>query len=423
MAKIKNIVAEEIIDSRAFPTILGRLFLDNGSMVETSVPAGTSIGKYEAVELRDGDMSRFGGMGVSKAVSYINNLIAPKLVGVDPQKQQEIDSWLIKADGTKDKSKLGANTILTISQLATKAASATLGIPLFAYINKLYKDLYKSEIKLERIPVPLFNIINGGKHANDALNFQEFHVIPSSSFSFSKAYQIGVEFYHELRQVLLYRNSNTSVGEEGGFAPNFATNTDALEILKETLVRRNLKLGVDVFFGLDLAASYFYKDDRYVIRDRAHPMKVDEYLQFVTALTKNYSILILEDPINQDDWSSWSRLNSTISQNVYLTGDDLIATNKERLEKAIKEKACSAVIIKLNQIGTVTETLGVVDLARKNNLSYIFSHRSGESNDSFIADFSVGIQADFVKFGGPSRGERVAKYNRLWEIERQELKV
>lgn len=422
MANIKRIYAYEIIDSRGLPTIEGKMVLDNDREVATSIPAGTSIGKYEAVELRDSDPNRFDGMGVTQAVSYINDLIAPKLIGVSPLKQQEIDAWLVKADGTKNKSKLGANTTLTISQLSVKAAAADSGLPLFIYLNQLYEKIFKSKIKIERIPTIMFNAINGGRHANNNLDIQEFHLIPSSSFSYTKAYTIGVELFHELKKVLEHRNANISIGEEGGFAPNFPSNVDALEALTQAINQKKLKPGVDVFIGMDMAASYFYKGDRYVIRDKEHPLKTDEYLEFVNNLIKDYSILILEDPINQDDWESWKRLNQSLNREIYLVGDDLLTTNKDKLLRAIKEKACTSVMIKPNQIGTISETLEVINIAKNNNFNFVVGNRSGETNDSFIADLSVAVQADFVKFGGPTRGERVAKYNRLWQIEREELK-
>ena len=248
MAKIKNIYAYEIIDSRSFPTIEGRLVLDDGRSVVSSIPSGTSIGKYEALELRDNDKSRWDGMGVSQAISYINNLIAPKLVNASPLKQQEVDSWLIKADGTKNKSNLGANVTLVISELMVKAGALESGLPIFRYINRLYEQIFKTKIPLEKIPAPIFNIINGGKHANNNLDFQEFQIIPSSSYSFSKAYEMGVEIFHELKRMLEYRNANVSVGEEGGFTPNLVTNLDAIEIIIETLNQKKLQLGVDIFY-------------------------------------------------------------------------------------------------------------------------------------------------------------------------------
>lgn len=422
MLKIKGIRAYEIIDSRGLPTIEGKLLLDNGIEVTTSIPGGTSVGKYEALELRDNNNNRFMGKGVMQAVNHINTLLGPKLVGVSPSKIVDVDRWLLEADGTKNKSRLGGNTSLTISQLMAKAAAKEQGVPLFRYLNSLYAQLSKSEIKIGKIPTPIFNVINGGKHANNTLDFQEFQIIPSSSLSFSKAYQLGVEFFHELKEVLIYRNANTSVGEEGGFSPNFSTNIDAIEVLSETIIRKKYQIGVDVFLGLDVAASHFFKDNTYIIREKPHPLKVPDYFEYLQDILSKYSLLVLEDPFDQDDWSSWTKLSSLISRETYLVGDDLICTNKERLDRAIKEKACSTVLIKPNQAGTITETLEVIDIARKNNFNYIISHRSGETNDSFIADLAVAVQSDFTKFGAPSRGERVAKYNRLWEIEREELK-
>ncbi|TAL60354.1 MAG: phosphopyruvate hydratase, partial [Bacteroidetes bacterium] len=300
--------------------------------------------------------------------------------------------------------------------------AADAGIPLYLYINNMYNRLFKTSLKIEKIPSPIFNIINGGKHANNNLEFQEFQVIPSSSFSYSKSFQIGVEIFHELKRVLAYRNANISQGEEGGFSPNFTTNVDALEVLVETIIQKKLKPGLDVFLGLDIAPSYFYKNNLYHIKDTPHPLTAHEYLEFIMKLVKDYTILCLEDPIYEDDWQNWDKLNLAIPSHLYLVGDDLLTTNKERLERAIKEKACTTILVKPNQIGSISETLEVIDVARKNNFNYTVSHRSGETNDTFIADFAVAVQSDFVKFGAPSRGERVAKYNRLWQIEREELK-
>ncbi|NTU72712.1 phosphopyruvate hydratase [Candidatus Roizmanbacteria bacterium] len=421
MGKITKIIAYEIIDSRGYPAIESRLTLDNGIEVVTSVPSGSTVGKYEALELRDNDPARFDNMGVRKAVSYINELLSPKLIGIQPTKQVEIDYWLIKADGTKNKSRLGANTTLAISQLLTKAAAADNHIPLFRYINTLYKSIFAKDIVIDRIPSPIFSIINGGKHANNNLDFQEFQIVPSSSFNFAKAYQIGVEVYHELKRVLEYRNASVSVGEEGGFTPNFSTNLDALEVLNEALNQRNLKPGLDVFFGLDIAANHFYKDDRYIVKDKPHPLKREEYIEYLLHLLSVYSVLAIEDPLQDDDWDGWKKMSESTPEQTYLVGGNLLATNKERLSRAIKESSCSSILIKPSQIGTVTETLELINLARQNKFSYIISQRSGETNDTFVADLAVGLQADFVRFGAPSRGERVAKYNRLWQIESLEM--
>lgn len=418
---IKSITAYEIIDSRGYPTIEVCGLLSNDREIFASVPSGTSVGKYEALELRDKDPKRFDGMGVTHAVNIINEVLAPKLVGVSPSKFREVDEWLIKADGTKNKSKLGANSTLALSEMFVKAAAKEQGASVYKFINSAYASRFKTELPLTKLPTPIFNIINGGKHANNNLEFQEFQIIPSSSLPYTKAYQIGVEVFHELKRVLLYRNANVSVGEEGGFAPNFTTNIDAIEVINETVLQKNLKMGLDVFLGLDVASSHFFKDDRYYVKDKPHPLTKEEYLEFIVSLTKNYSMLCIEDPLNQDDFEGWSKLLKSMARDIYLIGDDLLATNKERLERAIKNKACSMVLVKPNQIGTISEIMEVVQIAKSNDLAVLVSHRSGETNDSFIADFAVGVQADFVKFGAPSRGERVAKYNRLWQIEREKL--
>ncbi len=420
MASIKKITAYEILDSRGYPTIEASLELDRGCTVVTSIPSGTSLSKYEASELRDNNSERFNGKGVSQAVHYINELIGPKIVGVSPLKQTEIDNWLIKADGTKDKSKLGANTILAISQLVAKAGALASEIPLYRYLNTIFEKKTQSKVSIDKISTPIFSLINGGKHANNNLDFQEFEVVPSSSFSFSKSLQLVSEIFYELKEVLIFRGANISVGEEGGFTPNFATNLDGLEILKETFNRKKLKLGMDVFLGLDIAASHFYHHERYLLREKTQPMRLNDYLNFIDKITTTYSLLVLEDPLSEDDWEGWKNLYEKIRKEIYLVGDDFIGSNKERLIRAIKEKTCSSIVIKPNQIGTITETLEIADLAKKNDFSIIISHRSSETNDDFIADLSVALQADFVKFGAPSRGERVAKYNRLWAIERQE---
>ena len=304
-----------------------------------------------------------------------------------------------------------------------KAGASVQKLPLFQYINYLYNTQTGSQLKITKIPTPIFNIINGGKHANNTLEFQEFQIIPSSSNSFSKSYQMAVEIYHELKRVLIYRNANVSVGSEGGYAPNLSSNIDALEILNETFSKKKIKPGLDVFIGLDIGATNFYKDQRYYLKNFPHPLTRDDYINMLLDMLKQYAILVIEDPLQEEDFKGWAVFSSKISKEVYVIGDDLLVTNKERLQKAINEKSCNSILIKPNQIGTITETIDVINTARKNNFGIIVSHRSGESNDSFIADFGVGVQSDFVKFGAPSRGERVSKYNRLWEIEREELKL
>ncbi|MFA5136867.1 MAG: enolase C-terminal domain-like protein [Patescibacteria group bacterium] len=421
MSTIKSIYAYEIIDSKGIPTIEARLTLDTDEYVTTSVPGAAGNPSKEPVDLKDEDPNRFTGMGVLHAVSYINELIAPKIKGASITKQIEIDKWLMEADGTKNKSRLGVNTILTISQLIAKAAARSARIPLFRYINKLYQTVYKQDLPIEKIPTPIFNTINGGAHANNTIDFQEFQIIPSSSFSFGLAYQKTVEVFFELKQVLEYRNATTAVGEEGGFSPNLTTNLDALEILVETITQKKMKCGLDIFLGIDLAASRFYKNGQYTIKDKSHSLKGDEYSDFLQNITQNYSILAMEDPFAEDDWEGWKKFTSKVSSSIYIIADEAVRMNREKLAYAIRENACTSFLIKPNQIGTLTGVLELVNIARINNVSYIVAAVSSETNDDFIADLAVAIQSEFVKFGAPTRGERVAKYNRLWQIERDEL--
>jgi len=419
MAKIKQIVAYEIIDSFGWPTLAGKLICDNGIEVTTSVPSSASTNKYAAYHLRDDDENRFFGKGVSQAVYFINNLIAPKLIGVDLSKNLAIDNWLVKADGTKNKNKLGGNTTLLISQLVAKAGAKCNQLPFYVYLNQLYTQLTKEKIKIEKIPTPIFNLLSGGKHGENSLDFQEFEIIPSSRFNFSQSLQLGVEFYHTLRKIIISKGAIPSAGLEGGFTPLLSTNVDALEILKETAAQKKLTLGLDIFFAIDLAASYFYKNEHFVIKDRTKPLKKDDFFSFLQLLIKNYPILLLEDPAYFDDLPYWQYLSSNLPKEVYLVADDLVAGNKDRLVMVIDKKAASGLVIKPSEIGTIYETFILVEIARKNQLTYIISHRSNETNDDFIADLSVALQSEMVKFGAPARGERVAKYNRLWEIERE----
>jgi len=417
MVKIKKIIASEILDSRGFPTIEGRLILDNDKEVIATASSGESRSKYEGVEIRDLDENRYDGLGVKKAVSYINDLIGPKLIGVSPEEQIDIDYWLIKADGTENKSLLGVNTLMTVSQLILKASAIQQNLPLYKYFNSLYNQTFKKQLSIEKIPAPIFCLINGGKHGAKNLEFQEFQIIPSTSLNFSGSLQLAVEMYHGLKKVLDYRNAGTTVSEEGGFAPNLLTNIDGLEVLRETLLQKKHQLAADVFLGLDLAASQFYKNGRYIIKDKANPLTVSEHIEYLHEINKEYSLLLLEDPIDEEDFENWRKINSQLGSNTYIVGDDLIAGNKKRLLRAINEKAASAVVIKFNQTSTISEMLEIINLAKTSNFKIIFSHRLGETNDPIIADLAVGIQADFVKFGAPVRGERVAKYNRLLEIE------
>lgn len=412
MPKITRVVAREILDSRATPTIEVSVLTDTGTYGTASVPSGAGVGKYEDVELRDGDPSRFHGNGVLKAVNNAQSVIGPKLVGMEISEQEKIDKLMIDLDGTNNESKLGANAILAVSIASLKAAANSYRLPLFKYIGDRYRP--GSALK---IPGPIFNLINGGKHGAGNLDFQEFHVIPSTQMSFSNALRAGTETWANLKDELIHRNAIHSVGDEGGFAPNLFTNADALELMALVIKNSNYRLGQDLYLGLDVAADEFYKDGKYNIKDAPRPLSRTELTDLYINLSKDYGLLGLEDPLDQEDWAGWTELSRTLPTSVMVIGDDLITTNSKRLQKAIDNKSCNAVIVKPNQIGTVSETIELLRLALANNITTIASHRSGETNDSFIADFAVGMGTNYAKFGAPDRGERVAKYNRLLEIE------
>lgn len=416
MAKISQIKAREILDSRGNPTVETKVFLDDETVSVVSIPSGASLGKYEAIELRDKDEKRFGGMGVLKAVDNVNKVIGPGLVNVDPSRQFEIDRWMVKTDGTENKAKFGANTILSISLGIARASAISQKIPLYQYINTLFTKLGKN-VKIIKIPTPTFNVINGGKHGAGNLDFQEFHIIPATSKKFHEALKVGVEVYNLIEEVLVKKNAIHSVGYEGGFAPNLYTNLDALEIIMQAVKNSSYRFGADIFLGLDIAAGQFYKNNTYRIKDKQNPLNSSQFINYILELNNQYHLLILEDPLDDDDWEGWISLTEKLGENTIIVGDDILATNPQRLQKAIDKKACTAILVKPNQIGTLTETLEVVKLAQDNNFKTVVSHRSGETNDTFIADLAVGVQSDYVKFGAPARGERVVKYNRLLEIE------
>lgn len=419
MSTIKQITAREILDSRGYPTLEAKLVMDSGETVTAQAPSGESLGKFEGTELRDRTETRYAGMGVLRAASYITDLIGPKLVGVDVTRQTDIDAWLVKADGSKDSSKLGVNTIMTVSQLVLKAAAASHKQPMYRYFNSLYNSQFEEKITLEKMPSPVINMINGGKHGTKNLEFQEFHIIPSTSLSFAKALEVGASLYLAVKNVLEYRNAGISVSEEGGFTPNLLTNGDALEVMRETVISQKMNLGVDVFFGLDCAPSFYYKKGKYVVKDMPQPLSVDEYVNFMLELVNKYTILFLEDPIDEEDYDGWKKIMEKTGEKTYVVGDDFVAGNHERLAKAIKEKACNSILVKFNQVPTISDILTYVNTIKKAGHKVIFSHRLGETTDTIIADLAVAIQADFVKFGAPVRGERVAKYNRLLEIEKE----
>ncbi|OGM74902.1 phosphopyruvate hydratase [Candidatus Woesebacteria bacterium RIFOXYB1_FULL_38_16] len=417
MTKISRIWAREILDSRATPTIEAAVQLENGIVSVFSVPSGASTGSYEALELRDGDESRYLGKGVLKAVNNVNQILGPGLIqaGIDVADQKSIDERLIQMDGTENKQKLGGNSILAISGAVTKAAAATQGKRLYDWISELAR-LRGLNVNLH-VPGTLFNMINGGLHGAGNLDFQEFFVIPASSKPYSEGLRMGVEVFTMIGKNLARRGAIHSVGDEGGYAPNLFTNADALEILVEAIRQTNYQLGRDVFLGLDVAASSFYENNSYTIRDKSAPMNEEAMALYFHELNDMYHLAILEDPLSEDAWDGWKKLNQTLGDQLLIVGDDLLVTNLKRVEKAIAEDACNAILIKPNQIGTITETIEVIKRARDAAWKVVVSHRSGETNESFIADFAVGVGADYVKFGAPNRGERVAKYNRLSSIE------
>lgn len=401
------------------------VILDDGWRGMSSVPSGASTGHGEAAELRDMDPSRYNGLGVLQAVDNVNKVIAPRLAGADPQHQKEIDQLVIGLDGTNNKSKLGSNAILSVSQAVCEAAAATLKIPLYRYVAQLAVSFgirLKEEEKNMRIPTSTFNLINGGKHGAGNLEFQEFHIIPSPEGSFSSNLEMAEEIYQAVKKILIRHGAVHSVGDEGGFAPNLFTNMDALEVVVQAMNESGHEFKRDVFLGLDVAASHFYRNGKYSIRDRTQPMDTGEFVAYYRDLCSQYPLYLLEDPLFEEDWNGWASLTKELSNQTIIVGDDLLCTNPERVKKSIGQKACTAVLIKPNQIGTISETLEVFKLAKEAGLKTIVSHRSGETNDTFIADFAVGVQSDFTKFGAPARGERVEKYNRLLQIEEELLK-
>lgn len=415
MAKIKQINAREILNSKGDPTIETTVILSDGAVGIASAPSGTSVGKYEAFELKDNDPKRYQGKGVLNAIENINKLISPMLLGMEASSQQLIDKKMIEFDGTPNKSKLGGNTTLAISIAVAKASARSAVLPLFLYLREYVK---KSDAAL-KIPTPCFNILNGGLHAGGNINFQEFLVIPATSKSYSQALMQGVDTYVSLKNVIEQNNLSTLVGLEGGFSPKLTSNQDALLLVKQAIEGASLRVGFDMFIGLDAASDNFFTDNSYTIKDKATAMSAKDLVEFYNTINTNYHLLYLEDGLSQDDWVGWQQLYQTMSSQTIIIGDDLTATNPFRLAQALQKKAISGIIIKPNQIGTVIEALAVSEMAKQAGIKVIVSHRSGDTNDDFIADFAVAVSADYVKFGAPARGERVAKYNRLLAIESQ----
>ena len=408
--KIKNISAREIIDSRGNPTIEVEVFLDNGASGKAAVPSGASTGKYEALELRDGDKKRYGGLGVLKAVDKVIKIIQPAMTGFDASSQEKLDSKLIELDGTPDKSHLGANAILGVSMAAAHAAANSANKPLYKYIGG------EAAITL---PVPMMNILNGGKHAENSTDLQEFMVMPTGARSFSQAMQMGCEVYQSLKKVIKQKKLNTNVGDEGGFAPSLPSNKEAVELILAAIEIAGYKPGIDCHIALDPAASSFYKDGKYVLEREGKTLSGAEMVDFYADWVSKYPIISIEDGLDEDDWDSWVTLTNKLGKKVQLVGDDLYVTNVKRIMKGISLIASNSVLIKVNQIGTLTETLAAIEMAHKAGWTAVISHRSGETEDTTIADLAVAWNSGQIKTGAPCRSERVAKYNRLLKIERE----
>lgn len=407
-APIKNVTAREILDSRGNPTIEVCIFLTDGSIGIAAVPSGASTGKHEAVELRDGDKSRYGGKGVLKAVEHVKGEIASTITGMSALQQESIDQQLIELDGTVNKSRLGANAILGTSLAVAKAAANFKGIPLYRYLGG---------VKANLLPVPMLNILNGGKHALESTDFQEFMILPVGASNFNQAMRISSEVYHALHKVLQDKKLNTNVGDEGGFAPQLPTNRDALELILAAIDKANYQAGYDILIALDPAASTFYKDGKYVLRREGVTLSSTEMIDYYVKLVSDYPITSIEDGLAEDDWTGWSLFTAKLGKHIQLVGDDLYATNMARLEKGISQKASNSILIKVNQIGTLTETINVIQRAQQTGWTAVISHRSGETEDTTIADLALASNAGFIKAGAPCRSERLAKYNRLLGVE------
>lgn len=415
---IKDIRASQIFDSRGNPTIEVTAILDDGSLGTSKVPSGASTGTYEAYELRDGDYQIFNGLGVSKAVDNVNKKISKYIIGEDSYNQSLIDNMLINLDGTKNKSKLGANAILGTSMAIAKAASNSLKIPLYRYIGGIFGN---------KMPIPMMNILNGGKHSSNNLNIQEFMIVPVGADSFRESMQMCVEIYQVLKQILKQKGLSVAVGDEGGFAPDLENDEEAIKLILEAIDMAGLKKEKDIKIALDVASSEMREEAKKIQKEGYYFWKTDEYkskndmIDYIIKLTEKYPIMSIEDGLAEEDWKEWKELTSKIGKKVDVVGDDLFVTNKERLEKGIKNNVANSILIKPNQIGTLTETLETINLAKENGYKTIISHRSGETEDTFIADLSVAVNAQQIKMGAPCRSERVAKYNRILRIEEEIL--
>ena len=409
MTVISKIIAREVLDSRGNPTIRTTVTLESGVTGSASVPSGASTGENEALELRDGDKARYGGKGVLKAVDNVNQEIAPELLGMTPDRQAEIDRMMLKLDGTATKSNLGANAILSVSIAVAVTAANSHNLPLYAYLGGVGSF---------RLPAPMMNIINGGEHADNSVDLQEFMVMPIGATTFREALRYGAETFHALKKILLKKGYATSVGDEGGFAPNLKSNEEACEVIVEAIELAGFVPGKDISLSIDAAASSFYKNGSYDFFKSGQGSKNSkEMLDFYSNMADKFPIISIEDPMDEHDWEGFSSITKKLGTKLQIVGDDLFVTNTEFVKKGINKNAANAVLIKLNQIGTVSETIATIQLCQKAGWNYIISHRSGETEDTFMADFSVAMAGGQIKTGSVSRSERIAKYNRLLEIE------
>ena len=406
---IKEIKSREILDSRGNPTVSTKVMLESGLSGEASVPSGASTGKREALELRDGDPKRYFKKGVLKAVSHVEKIIGPEITGMDSLEQERIDKKLLKLDGTPSKKNLGANAILSVSMAAAAAAAKARGLELFEYLEK--RDFYQ-------LPVPLINILNGGSHSDNNVDIQEFMIAPVNTPNFAEAIRMASEVFHNLKTILKKKGYSTAVGDEGGFAPNLKSNEEALELIYESIKKAGYRPGKDIFMALDVAASEFFEENKYVFKKSDGSKKdTQEMIRFYKEITSHYPVISIEDGFAEDDWSSWEEMSREFGNDIQIVGDDIFVTNLKILKQGIEKGIANSILIKLNQIGTLTETIETVKHAQKSGYSCVISHRSGETSDTFIADLSVALNTGQIKTGSVSRGERIAKYNRLMEIE------
>jgi len=408
VAEITDIKAREIIDSRGNPTVEADVILSSGIIGQAAVPSGASTGSREAVELRDGDNNRYGGKGVKKAVDNVHNIIKPALIGMDPSSQIELDNKMIELDGTHNKGKLGANALLAVSMATAKAAAADQGVPLYRYLGGVGPFW---------MPVPMMNIINGGAHADNNVDLQEFMIMPVGAPTLQEALRYGVEVFHALRKVLQGRGMNTAVGDEGGFAPNLPSNESAIEVILEATENAGYKPGEDIYIALDCASSEFYKDGKYNIESEGKILDSEGFASYLEAWVDKYPIISIEDGMDESDWDGWKALTDKIGKKVQLVGDDLFVTNPAILKEGIDKGIANSILIKVNQIGTLTETLQAIQMAKNAGYTNVISHRSGETEDNTIADIAVATSAGQIKTGSMSRSDRIAKYNQLIRIE------